>query len=89
MQHTIRRNYKDRNRKLKYTKIETIQQITERMKPWYMHHFSTVLSNDFQICSLISKSGVDGSGLYHVALYPQNGDRLVTVDSVTSLRSSC
>ena len=44
-------------------KLETIKQITQQMKPWYMHQFTTVFSNDFQICSLISKSGVAGSGL--------------------------
>ena len=44
-------------------KVETIKQITQQMKPWCMHQFTAVFSNDFQICSLISKSGVDGSGL--------------------------
>ena len=29
----------------------------------YMHQFTTVFWNDFQIRSLISKSGVDGCGL--------------------------
>ena len=28
-----------------------------------MHQFTKGLSNDFQMCSFISKSGVDGSGL--------------------------
>ena len=30
---------------------------------WYMRQFKAAFSNDFQIRSLISKSGVDGSGL--------------------------
>jgi len=47
-----------------HKKLETIRQITERMKSWYMHQFTTVFSNDFQICSLISKSAVNGSWLY-------------------------
>jgi len=37
------------------------------MKPWYMHQFTAVFSNDLQICSLISKLGVDGSGLYEIS----------------------
>jgi len=32
-------------------------------KSWCMHQFTTVFSNNFQVCSLISESGVDGSGL--------------------------
>jgi len=54
-------HYKDR-RKTRETKnqntqkLQTIKQITQQMKPWYTDQFTTVLSNDFQICSLISKS---------------------------------
>jgi len=33
------------------------------MKPWCMHQFTAVFLNDFQMCSLISKSGVGGTGL--------------------------
>ena len=44
-----------------HKKLETIKQITERMKSRYTHQFTTVFSNDFQICSLISKSAVNGS----------------------------
>jgi len=48
------------HKKLKNTqKLETIKQITQQMKPWYMDQFKTVFSNDFQIRTLISKSGVD------------------------------
>ena len=36
------------------------------MKPWCMDQFTTVFSNDFRVYSLISKSRVDGSGLFIV-----------------------
>ena len=45
------------------------------MKSWFMDQFVTVFSNDFQICSLISKSGVDGCGLQNAAARVITGTR--------------
>ena len=61
-----------KHKKLKskiHEKLETIKQITQRMK--YMHQFTAVFSNDFQICSLILGvviRGVEGSCAKHVTI---------------------
>jgi len=68
---TQRHHYKDRRntretKNWNTQKLETIKQITQQMKPWCVDQFTTVFSNDFRVYSLISKSRVDGSGLFIV-----------------------
>ena len=65
-QHIARHSFKDKKRqkqkKLKFRRKKIKNKSLsdwkhEIIKTWNMHQFTTVFSNDLQICSLISKSG--------------------------------